>query len=136
MPLVERSDYRPVRKRAPRFSMLSREEQDALIASDPRYGRVVCRCETVTEGEIVAACHAPIPARSYDALKRRTRLGAGRCQGAFDTPPVLQIMARELGQSPLELTKRGSASRMLLRETKNVSWPGHSILGTSEEEVS
>jgi len=121
LPLVERPDYLPIRKRAPRFSMLSHSEQDALIASDPRYGHIVCRCETVTEGEIVAACHAPIPARSYDALKRRTRVGAGRCQGAFDTPRVLQIMARELGLSPLQLTKRGGASYMLSRETKDVS---------------
>jgi glycerol-3-phosphate dehydrogenase len=120
--LVERPDYVPVRKRIPRFSMLSREEQDALIVRDPRYGHVVCRCETVTEGEIVAACHAPIPARSYDALKRRTRIGAGRCQGAFDTPLVMRIMARELEVSHLELTKRGGASYLLLRETKDAAW--------------
>ncbi len=126
--LLERPNYRPVRNRVPRFSMLSREEQDALIAADPRYGHVICRCETVTEGEIVAACHAPIPARSYDALKRRTRIGAGRCQGAFDTPLVLRIMARELELAPLELTKRGGASHMLLRETKDVTGPAEATL--------
>ncbi len=118
--LVERPDYVPVRKGLPRFSRLTLEEQDALIAKDPRYGNVICRCETVTEGEIVAACHAPIPARTYDALKRRTRLCSGRCQGAFDTPLVIGIMARELGISPLELTKKGGGSRMLFRPTKQV----------------
>ena len=119
--LVEKPDYDPIRKHIPRFSQLSRAEREALIARDPRYGNVVCRCETVTEGEIVAALHRPIPARTYDALKRRTRVGSGRCQGAFDMPLVLQIMARELGLSPLELTKRGGASRFFCRETKEVS---------------
>lgn len=113
-------DYVPVRRGIPRFAHLSRQEQERLIARDPRYAHVVCRCETVTEGEIVAACHAPIPARTYDALKRRTRVGSGRCQGAFDTPRVLEIMARELGVDPLTLTKRGGASRMLARRTKEV----------------
>ncbi|NLG29292.1 MAG: FAD/NAD(P)-binding oxidoreductase, partial [Chloroflexi bacterium] len=105
----------------PRFSHLSRAEQQALIARDPRYGNVICRCETVTEGEIVAACHGPIPARTYDALKRRTRLGTGRCQGGFDLPLVVAIMARELGVSPLELTLKGGDSRLLTRETKAVA---------------
>ena len=100
---------------------MSRKEQETLIAQDPRYGNVVCRCETVTEGEIVAACHARIPARTYDALKRRTRIGTGRCQGSFDTPLVIEIMARELGVSPLEITKKGGGSRFLLRKTKEVA---------------
>ena len=118
--LVERPNYDPVRTRIPRFSELSQDERQALIAEDPRYAHVVCRCETVTEGELVAAMHRPIPARTYDALKRRTRLGSGRCQGAFDLPLALEIMARELGQSPLEITKRGDGSRLLSRPTKAV----------------
>lgn len=121
LPLVQRPEYNPIRRGIPRFSQLSRQQQETLIAQDPRYGRIVCRCETVTEGEIVAACHGPIPARTYDALKRRTRIGAGRCQGAFDTPLVLEIMAREHGVSPLELTQKGGASRMLARRTKEVA---------------
>ena len=119
--LVSRSDYNPVRKGIPRFSRLSRGEQESLIAQDPRYGNVVCRCETVTEGEIVAACHGPIPARTYDALKRRTRVGTGRCQGGFDTPLVISIMARELGVSPLQITKKGGRSNLLSRRTKEVA---------------
>ncbi len=119
--LVERPDYDPTRPVQPRFSHLSREEQQALIARDPRHGNIVCRCETVTEGEIVAACHAPIPARTYDALKRRTRLGTGRCQGGFDTPLAIEIMARELGVSPLDLTLKGGGSRLVTRQTKAVA---------------
>jgi len=119
--LVPRPDYDPIRAGIPRFSRLTRKEQETLIAQDPRYGNVVCRCETVTEGEIVAACHAPIPACTYDALKRRTRIGTGRCQGGFDTPLVIEIMARELGLSPLEITKKGGDSRFLLRKTKEVA---------------
>jgi glycerol-3-phosphate dehydrogenase len=119
--LDERPDYNPRRVSIPRFAHLSRPDQEALIAQDPRYGNVICRCETVTEGEIVAACHAVIPARTYDALKRRTRIGSGRCQGAFDTPLAIQIMARELNISALEVTKKGGASRFLYRETKRVT---------------
>ena len=118
--LAPRPDYNPVRRPPPRFSELSRQEQAALIAHDPRYGRIVCRCETVTEGEIVAAIHAPIPVRTYDALKRRTRLGAGRCQGGFDTPRVLAILARELGIPLTAVTKRGSGSEFVVRETKEL----------------
>lgn len=120
LPLVDRPDYDPIRQDIPRFADLGREEQQSLIEQDPRYGRVICRCETVTEGEVVAACHRPIPARTYDAVKRRTRVGTGRCQGAFDTPLVIEIMARELGVSPLEITKQGPGSRFLQRRTKEV----------------
>jgi len=118
--MIERPEFNPLRKGIPRFSHLSSAEQEALIAQDPRYGRVICRCETVTEGEVVAACHTPIPARTYDALKRRTRIGTGRCQGAFDTPLVLEIMAREYGVSPLEITLKGGASPLVVRPTKAV----------------
>ncbi len=121
MELNEKKDYIATRQAIPRFSHLSRDEQDELIRQDPRYGNVICRCETVTEGEIVAACHAPIPAQTYDAVKRRTRIGTGRCQGSFDMPLVIDIMARELNMDPLELTKRGDGSHLLNRKTKEVA---------------
>lgn len=117
--LIERPDYNPIRRSLPRFSDLSRQEQARLIAKDARYGRIVCRCEMVTEGELVAAIRAPVPARTYDALKRRTRLGAGRCQGGFDTPRVIQILARELGLPPTAITKKGPGSEFVVRETKD-----------------
>ncbi|MBC7250032.1 MAG: NAD(P)/FAD-dependent oxidoreductase [Anaerolineae bacterium] len=118
--LEEKRDWDPIRPARPRFRDLSPEEQKILIRNDPRYGRIVCRCESVTEGEIVAEIHAPIPARTYDAIKRRTWLGTGRCQGGFDTPRVVEILARELGVSMLEVTKKGPGSEFLARPTKDV----------------
>jgi glycerol-3-phosphate dehydrogenase len=117
-PLEEKRDWDPIRTARPRFRDLPPEEQALLVRNDPRYGRIVCRCETVTEGEIVAEIHAPIPARTYDAIKRRTWLGTGRCQGGFDTPRVLEILARELGVSPFEVSKKGPGSEFVLRPTK------------------
>jgi glycerol-3-phosphate dehydrogenase len=118
--LEEKPDWDPIRPARPRFRDLMPEEQKILIQNDPSYGRIVCRCEYVTEGEIVAEIHAPIPARTYDAIKRRTWAGTGRCQAGFDTPRVVEILARELGISPLEVTKKGAGSTMLARPTKDV----------------
>lgn len=115
---IEKRNWNPIRPARPRFRHLSRKQQQELIEKDNRYGRVICRCENITEGEIVAEIHSPIPARTYDAIKRRTWLGTGRCQGGFDLPRVTAILARELGISPLEVTKKGSGSRFLTRQTK------------------
>lgn len=119
--LEEKKDWNPIRSARPRFRDLSKEEQKILVQNDPRYGRIVCRCESVTEGEIVAEIHAPVPAKTYDAIKRRTWLGTGRCQGGFDTPRVVEILARELGVSPTEITKKGPGSEFLKRRTKDVA---------------
>jgi glycerol-3-phosphate dehydrogenase len=118
--LEEKPDWNPVRVPRPVFRHLSQEEQADLIAQDPAYGRIVCRCETVTEGEIRAEIHAPIPATSYDALKRRTWLGTGRCQGGFDMPRVVAILSEELGLPPEAITKKGAGSELLYRRTKDV----------------
>lgn len=119
--LEEKKDWDPIRPARPRFRDLSKEEQRILVQNDPRYGRIVCRCESVTEGEIVAEIHAPVPARTYDAIKRRTWLGTGRCQGGFDTPRVVEILARELGVPPTQITKKGPGSEFLKRRTKDVA---------------
>ena len=71
-------------------------EKQKAIEDNHLYGRVICRCETVTEGEIVDAIHEPVGARTLDGVKRRTRAGMGRCQGGFCGPRVTQILAREL----------------------------------------
>ena len=118
--LKEKKEWDPIRRTRPRFRDMNHKEQKLLIDMDPRYGRVICRCENVTEGEIVAEIHAPIPAITYDAIKRRTWLGTGRCQGGFDTPRVVKIIADELGVSPLEVTKKGQGSNFLARPTKQV----------------
>jgi len=119
-PLTAKREWNPLRPARPRFRDLSSHERERLVAEDPLYGRIVCRCETVMEGEIVAETRAPIPATTYDAIKRRTWLGTGRCQGGFDMPRVIEILARELGLSPLEITKKGPGSELLFRPTKEV----------------
>jgi glycerol-3-phosphate dehydrogenase len=118
--LEEKPDWNPIRIPRPVFRHLTRDEQAALIAKDPAYGRIVCRCETVTEGEIRAEIHAPIPADTYDALKRRTWLGTGRCQGGFDMPRVVAILSEELGLPSEEISKKGAGSELLFRRTKDV----------------
>ena len=89
-----------------------------MIKENPLYGNIVCRCETITEGEIVDAIHAPIPARSVDAIKRRLRAGMGRCQGGFCGPKVLEILARELGCSTAEIRKNNDKSYMVVGKVK------------------
>jgi Predicted dehydrogenase len=103
-------DYNPFREKKPVFGTLSIDEQDFLIQKNPAYGRIVCRCETVTEGEIVDAIHGIIPARTLDAIKRRTRAGMGRCQSGFCQYKVISILSRELGLpvSDICLEDRGS----------------------------
>ena len=117
--LHEKHDWNPIRPARPQFRHLTHEQREELIKNDPRYGRVVCRCENITEGEIVAEIHSPIPALTYDAIKRRTWLGTGRCQGGFDMPRVTEILARELGVSQLEVSKKNGDSKFLQRPTKD-----------------
>lgn len=96
----ETFEYLPLPKA---FREMTPEEADEAIQKDPRYGRIVCRCETVTEGEIVNAIHGPIGATTVDGVKRRTNTGMGRCQGGFCGPKVLEILTRELGCDPTEI---------------------------------
>ncbi|MCH4072384.1 NAD(P)/FAD-dependent oxidoreductase [Pseudoramibacter sp.] len=95
--LKPRPGYNKYRKAPVDFSECSDEEKDQIIAQDPRYGQIVCRCETVTEGEIVAAIHQPLGAHTVEGVKRRTRAGMGRCQSGFCQFKVMKILARELG---------------------------------------
>ena len=104
-----------------RFRKLSDSEKAELVRKDPRYGRIICRCETITEGEIIAAIHSPIPPCSIDGVKRRTGAGMGRCQGGFCGPRVLKILADELGKDPMEIVQDGSATWLLMEETKGGS---------------
>jgi len=118
--LIEKRDWNPIRPARPSFRNMSKVERKKWIEKDPRYGRIVCRCENVTEGEIVAEIYSLVPARTYDAIKRRTWLGTGRCQGGFDLPRVTEILARELGVSQLVISKKGFQSRLLERPTKSM----------------
>lgn len=101
-----------------RFKHLSHEERAAAIAKNPLYGQIVCRCETITEGEIIDALHRPLPPCSIDGVKRRCGSGMGRCQGGFCGPRVQQIIARELGipQEAVMMDRAGTA--VITGETK------------------
>ena len=92
---------------------MNNEERAAAVAADPLYGKLVCRCEVVTEAEIRAAIRRPVGATTIDGVKRRTRAGMGRCQGGFCSPRVAEIIAEELGIPMTEVTKCGGASRLL-----------------------
>ena len=115
--LREKENFQDSRRRI-RFHELSPAEKNEMIARDPRWGRVICRCETVTEGEIVAALHSPIPPVSVNGVKRRVGAGMGRCQGGFCGPRVQEIVARELGLDPTQVLMDWAGSWVLCGETK------------------
>ncbi|MCD8021003.1 MAG: FAD-dependent oxidoreductase [Clostridiales bacterium] len=116
--LKERADYDPYRQPIPDFSDLSLEEQDALIKEDSRWGKIVCRCETVPEGEIVAAIHRTLGARTVEGVKRRTRAGMGRCQSGFCQYKVMQILSRELGIPEEEVLFEEKGAQVLFGKIK------------------
>ena len=116
--LRERPAFSPVRKGPVRFHQLTRTQQKELIAKDPAYGQIVCRCETVTLGEIRDAIRAPAGARDVDGVKRRTRAGMGRCQGGFCGAKVVEILSRELGVPEEAVTKFGGKSNIIYEKTK------------------
>ena len=100
-------------------SKLSIEERNELIKREPAYGTIVCRCESVTEGEILDAIRRPVGARSLDGVKRRTRAGMGRCQAGFCSPKVMEILRRELDVDLREVTKSGGNSYIVNARTKD-----------------
>lgn len=116
--LEVKADYDDTREAPVRFRHMSDEERAELIKKNPAYGRIICRCETITEGEIIDAIKAPAGARDVDGVKRRTRAGMGRCQGGFCGSKVVEILARELGCEVNEITKFGGNSNILYERTK------------------
>lgn len=116
--LVPKKSFKPCRKAITRFSEADEERKRSLIDSNRLYGQVICRCELVTEGEIVDCIRRPAGARTVDAVKRRTRSGMGRCQGGFCSPRIAEILSRELGMSVQEVTKKGGGSALLTGKTK------------------
>ena len=113
--LKENKAFNPIRKGIPKFREMTDAERVKAIAANPDYAKIVCRCETITEAEIREAIRRPVGARDVDGVKRRTRAGMGRCQAGFCTPRTVEILAEELGISPLEVTKFGGKS-VLLKE--------------------
>ncbi len=98
--------------------VMTLEERNELIKKDPAYGNIICRCESISEGEILDAIHRPLGARSLDGVKRRTRAGMGRCQAGFCSPRVMEIINRELGIPMEKITKSGGSSNIVLERTK------------------
>lgn len=115
---TEKNNFIDEREEPVRFRHMTNDERKALIEKNPAYGRIICRCETITEGEILDAIHAPAGARDVDGVKRRTRAGMGRCQGGFCGSKVVELLARELGVEINEITKCGGKSKILYDRTK------------------
>jgi len=116
--MIENPDFKDERPPVIRFKELSPEEKKAVIEKNPAYGQIICRCETVTEGEIVDALHRPIVPVSVDGVKRRCRAGMGRCQGGFCSPRVHEIISRELGIPEEKVQKDKQGSYIITGRTK------------------
>ena len=99
---------------------LSLEERNQLIKENPAYGNIICRCEMITEGEILDAIHRPLGARSLDGVKRRTRAGMGRCQSGFCSPKVMEILEREVPMPVDQIGKNGVGSEFIVGENKEL----------------
>lgn len=119
MNLKEKEGFQETRKGILNPNTLSQEERAELIRKNPAYGTVICRCEMITEGEILDAIHRPLGAKSLDGVKRRTRAGMGRCQSGFCAPRVMEILSREWGMSMLEITKSGGKSQLVAGTNKD-----------------
>ena len=118
MELTEKENWISKRKGILNPQELSFEDRAELIKEKPAYGNIICRCESISEGEILDAIHRPLGARSLDGVKRRTHAGMGRCQAGFCSPRVMEILNRELGIPMEEITKSGGRSNIVLERTK------------------
>lgn len=110
--------FNPIRKCIRKFSEMSNEERKAIIKEIPEYGKIVCRCESVTEGEIIEAIRSPLGAKTLDGIKIRTRAGTGRCQAGFCATKIVDILSKELNISRSEITKFGGNSTLLVGKNK------------------
>lgn len=115
----KKENFVAARKGIPNMALASEEERKKLIAENPAFADVVCRCELVTEGEILAAIHRPVGATTLDGVKRRTRAGMGRCQAGFCSPKTVELLARELNRDMAEITKNEKGSEFLTGYIKN-----------------
>ena len=104
--------FKPLRKQPLRFIEMDDRQRSVAAAKDPRFAHIICRCEQVTEAEILEAIHSPLPATSIIGIKRRCRAGAGKCQGGFCTPLIAQIIARECGMGIDEVCLMGPGTQV------------------------
>lgn len=116
--LNKKAQFISKRTRTKTFMEMNDEEKNAALSENPLFGRVICRCEHVTEGDIVRAIGGPLGPKTVDGVKRRLRAGMGRCQGGFCMPRVVEILARELGIDKSEVLKAGEGSYILTERTK------------------
>lgn len=116
--MTENPDFNPIRKSYHAFSEAAQEEKNEMIKENPAYGKIVCRCEGITEGEIVDAIRRNPKPRDLDGIKRRTRAQMGRCQGGFCGPYITELLSKELGIAYEEVTKFGGDSVINVGQTK------------------
>ena len=116
---TKKDNFIPYRKGIPSIANATNEEKAKLIKENPLYANVICRCEMVTEGEIVDAIHRPLGATTIDGIKRRTRAGMGRCQAGFCLPKTIEILARELNTDITDITKNGNDSKYVFEHKSN-----------------
>ncbi len=113
-------DFNPRRRKVIRLNEMTNEEVSEMIKENSSYANIICRCEQITEGEIVDSIHRNCGATSVTGVKARVRPGAGRCQGGFCQPEVLKILARELKLDPMDVQYKGTGSNILVAKTKDV----------------
>lgn len=118
--LAKKDNFKATRKGILHPDTLTLEERNALIKEQPAYGNIICRCEMISEGEILDAIHRPLGARSLDAVKRRTRAGMGRCQAGFCSPRTMEILEREVPMSMYDITKNGGKSTFVVGLNKQI----------------
>jgi glycerol-3-phosphate dehydrogenase len=116
--LIQNTNFNPYRKKAKSFRNMNKQEREEAVKIDEKYNKIICRCEQVTEAEIVDAIHRPAGAKTVDGIKRRIRPGMGRCQGGFCGPKVVEILARELNISIEDVIKDKKNSKMILGKMK------------------
>ena len=122
--LKVKESYNPYRPKPERFKDFSKGELDKKVKDDPAWGKIICRCETIPEKEILNAIHSPVGATTVDGVKFRCRPGMGRCQGGFCRPRVMEILSRELKIPFEEVTKRGEDTNFLVAKTKDLLLEG------------
>jgi glycerol-3-phosphate dehydrogenase len=126
--------FNPIRKAPPELKRMSIEQRADFIKQNPAYGRIVCRCEEVSEGEIRDALNSTIPVNSLDGIKRRARISAGRCHGGFCTPRVMEIMAEKDSIHMTKIKKKGEGSELLVNETKgDIDYSGKNVKSLESE---
>ena len=119
--LEAKDNYKKTRRKLYRLSKMSEQERNELIKKDPRFGRIVCRCETVSEGEVVDIIHRNAGATTIKGVKKRCRPGFGKCQGGFCEPLIMEILARELKKNPMDIRYDSKDAYILDSETKGGS---------------